>query len=464
MLKRCHQPRQGGFNICFVAELDVPGEEESVWALMRIPIPGMGIFPEEKLRAEAAIMAFVREHTTIPVPRVWHFSTAAENPTGLGPYLITDFIPDTKHLFDYLMAPKGTSKWQANIINSQMPEEELQGYYAQMADILLQLDRLPTMPLCGSLSQDWDGKFAVIGHPLPQNVVELVTGSGVPKVLIPPAGTTYKTSDDFYRYLANAHMAQLCFQHNDCVHGEDDARDKYIARHLFRRLARQNLLVKKEEGDGTPERFKLICDDLTPYNCLTRDGKIVAMVDWEFAYFGPASIASGPALYPRFLDIFLRGMEELERTKYNDKKEEEEEDALASQLERFDLDSTGINEAKGALSNGTDKEPQPFLQLPLSVRMRQNWENGRFWINWAARSSFAFDTIYWKYIDRPFFGEDNVEGGFEKRLCQLNRFGLEVMERVVNDKMKQRSNRKLKHWSSKWVQEYLEYVTGQIHL
>jgi hypothetical protein len=40
----------------------------------------------------------------------------------------------------------------------------------------------------------------------------------------------------------------------------------------------------------------------------------------------------------------------------------------------------------------------------LSTYMRESWETGRFWLNYAARKSWAFDTIFWKYLDKRLFG------------------------------------------------------------
>ncbi|KAE8317340.1 hypothetical protein BDV41DRAFT_526446, partial [Aspergillus transmontanensis] len=31
--------------------------------------------------------------------------------------------------------------------------------------------------------------------------------------------------------------------------------------------------------------------------------------------------------------------------------------------------------------------------------MRQSWVNGDFWVTYAARKNFAFDTIVWKKLD-----------------------------------------------------------------
>lgn len=59
----------------------------------------------------------------------------------------------------------------------------------------------------------------------------------------------------------------------------------------------------------------------------------------------------------------------------------------------------------------------------LSSRMRDSWQSGDFWIMYAARNNFAFDVIYWKNIDRRFFGptdeDDNICDVWRKRLHLL---------------------------------------------
>jgi hypothetical protein len=48
-------------------------------------------------------------------------------------------------------------------------------------------------------------------------------------------------------------------------------------------------------------------------------------------------------------------------------------------------------------------EPNP-LPAPLSTYMRESWETGRFFLSYAARKSWAFDAMYWKFLDERFFG------------------------------------------------------------
>ncbi|KAH8596638.1 hypothetical protein B0O99DRAFT_705955 [Bisporella sp. PMI_857] len=40
----------------------------------------------------------------------------------------------------------------------------------------------------------------------------------------------------------------------------------------------------------------------------------------------------------------------------------------------------------------------------LLLNVPECWETGRFWLNYAARKSWAFDTIFWKYLDHRLFG------------------------------------------------------------
>lgn len=79
----------GSFNFCVRLRWDDDGGPD--W-LIRFPISGKSIFPEEKLHAEAATMRFMRANTTIPVPEVIAYGTAADNPTGLGPFLIMTWV------------------------------------------------------------------------------------------------------------------------------------------------------------------------------------------------------------------------------------------------------------------------------------------------------------------------------------------------------------------------------------
>lgn len=99
---------------------------------------GIVQFPEEKVRYEAATMRYLAAHTTIPVPRVYHYGTAAENPTGLGPFIIMEHIDQDQTLSHALNDPsRGIG--ERHRLDPDISEEKLEFLHRQMATIVLQL-------------------------------------------------------------------------------------------------------------------------------------------------------------------------------------------------------------------------------------------------------------------------------------------------------------------------------------
>jgi hypothetical protein len=58
---------------------------------------------------------------------------------------------------------------------------------------------------------------------------------------------------------------------------------------------------------------------------------------------------------------------------------------------------------------------------PLSSLMRDSWQSGDFWFNFAARKSLDVDAIFYTQLDRANFGgnagvdllDDDVQAGIE---------------------------------------------------
>ena len=77
--------------------------------------------------------------------------------------------------------------------------------------------------------------------------------------------------------------------------------------------------------------------------------------------------------------------------------------------------------------------------------MRQSWANGDFWITYAARKNFAFDSIFWKKLDPLFFGSFTVaeEHRWEQRIGLLSEEERQCMEQVVSQKLEQMQKRAL---------------------
>ena len=85
----------------------------------------------------------------------------------------------------------------------------------------------------------------------------------------------------------------------------------------------------------------------------------------------------------------------------------------------------------------TGDETASGLATPsLSQRMRESWESKDWMINYAARSSWAFDFVYWRYLDERFFGP-NEDKDHRARLGLLTQQERETMESLVDMKMEQ---------------------------
>lgn len=259
----------------------------------------------------------------------------------------------------------------------------------------------------------------------------LVEFTGIAPTLLP--SQQYSTTDEWYSALADMHFAQLTFQRNDTVLDEDDARDNYMARQLFRRLASKGQLSSGFEVGDVPEVrpvFRLYSEDLCPSNVLIdKSLRVVGVIEWEFAYAAPPQFSFDPpwwlllksleywpggytpwmeAYKPR-LETFLRALQGEERKMRT---------------------GSGIAESMVTLSPSND------WNIPLSQQMRESWEKQRWMINYAARNSWAFDFVFWRYLDERYFGP-NENGDYHARLSLLTQQELEAMETLVEIKMKQ---------------------------
>ncbi|KIH86432.1 hypothetical protein SPBR_08685 [Sporothrix brasiliensis 5110] len=63
--------------------------------------------------SRVATIRLVKAHTTIPVPHVYHYGMAADNPLGLGPIIIMDYIDHHQNLSRVLMDPARTRNYAA---------------------------------------------------------------------------------------------------------------------------------------------------------------------------------------------------------------------------------------------------------------------------------------------------------------------------------------------------------------
>ncbi|KAI6771691.1 unnamed protein product [Fusarium graminearum] len=188
---------------------------------------------------------------------------------------------------------------------------------------------------------------------------------------------------------------------------------------------------KRSEIDISARRNDL------PANVLIDDhDHVIGAIDWEFVYAAPTQFILDPPWW-LLLDVpemWGAGIEDWRKTYET----------------RLDPWISAMQEAEQEVS------PESFL---FSTYMRESWTTGRFWLNYAARKSWAFDTIYWKYLDENFFGEreDGTPGEkmWKTKVHLLSGKERAAMERLVQAKMAESRTRVLIEWEAESAKKHL---------
>ncbi|KAI0376878.1 phosphotransferase family protein [Hypomontagnella monticulosa] len=327
-----------------------------------------GKFADERIRCQVATMRYIAAKTTIPVPKIYYCGGVAENPVSTGSFIMTDYIEHERTMSD-------------------------------IANIFLQLSTLK-FPRTGSLDGGGDKDISVSARLHTRNMDSLRHAEAV-LVLVRP----HDTSGEFYSALADIHLGELIFRHGrtDTPIFEDDMRDIYVARQLFRQLASERKLtsrleltralrMKEEYIYATPAQFSFD----PPWWLLLKTPE-----NW------PGGIKVWTEAYKPRLDTFIRALEG------------EESQARVS---------SGITGNIGTPSLSDDLEPS------LSQRMRNSWENKAWMINYAARNSKAFDYLFWKFLDTRFFGHSEAGDHYE-RIKLLSQHEIELLELFISVKI-----------------------------
>ncbi|RSM04652.1 hypothetical protein CDV31_009976 [Fusarium ambrosium] len=438
----------GGFNVLYRIHLE--GDDSNV--IVRLPCPDLVQFPEEKTLYEAATMAYLAQNTPIPVPSIFHHATSSD----IGPAIILQHVKNTRDMSDALAIPDQDPE-DTPVLNPNIDEGTLRRLYKNIGILLVQLSK-PSFPRIGSLVEVAKGHYSVAGRPITQNMNNMIQLANIPKAVLPSANKTYESADDWYTALAEMHMAQLLFQHNDLVRSEDDGRNKYVARYLFYLLAKQGRLssfgfveddwsAQSNSSKFTCSRpngsdsFRLWCDDLRPANLLlSQEDDVVAAIDWEFTYVSPTQFSLDPPwwLLLEVPEMWSSGIDDWASI--------------------YDLRlKTWLLAMEEAECISTDKLP-----FKLSSYMRESWLSGRFWLNYASRKSWAFDAIYWKYLDERFFGPREANASedqfWKTRVHLLGEEGRRNMDIVVQRKMDEAKERVLVDWDPSKAKELLHQI------
>ena len=408
--------------------------------VIRLSQPGAVLFPEEKVMNEVAIMRFLTDQTSILLPFVLHSGTKEESPLGLSPFIIMDYIDHETKMYDALNIP-GCPKEERGILDPQIDEDRLEMLYSQMAGILLQLSA-PSLPRIGSLSQTDDFTWEVTRRPLSMNMNELVRLGGLPRSKLPDLHTIFDTSSSYMEALAELNINHLVHQRNDSVDSADDCRRKFVARQLFRKLARDKRLTNPLLDQGP---FKIWCDDLRPANVLLQENMHIAgVVDWEFTYAAPTEFSYAPPwwLLIEKPELWAKGLEDWTIS-------------FDARLKTF-IRAMKNREDIAIQQNRLGEDQR------LSGPMNESWEGGDFWIVYAALHSFAFDMIYWQKIDERFFGPtENTEEAWKERLVLLGESERDEMELLVALKLEEMNTRVLSWDPDEYTVAFREQLKSQ---
>ena len=256
-------------------------------AVIRFPKPGITAtkLRDEKVKNEVQVLEFLREKTTIPVPRVVSWGMTKDSPAHLGPFMIMESV-DGLSLATILQQPTENARDEV-VLKTDVDDTKLDYFYEQLADYMLQLSRLDFTTIGAitknSSSNEWDAS----ARPLTYNMNELRTVvSKVPTDGDPTAPFT--SANSYLHSLADEHLVHLQTQRN-LANNRDDAKRRFIARHRFKEL-----ISRYCTDDFGP--FKLYCDDLQPSNMLADPDtlRITAVLDFEFTNAMPAQFTCDP--------------------------------------------------------------------------------------------------------------------------------------------------------------------------
>ncbi len=147
-------------------------QDGSAW-LVRFPILGHVYegCADEKVAMEVEVLALIREKTSIPVPRVQTWGRAADNPLGLGPFIMMDFIEGV-HLGNVLRTGE-----DSQLLKPDIDDKDLEFVYRQLVRIQLQLFQVNLEKL-GSLPSPTTG-FSVPTRPLTFKVHDILQNAGI---------------------------------------------------------------------------------------------------------------------------------------------------------------------------------------------------------------------------------------------------------------------------------------------
>ncbi len=163
----------GAFN----AGMKMVFNDKTAW-MVRFPRVGKVCddYADEKVAMEVRALSLIRNSTTVPVPRVQAWGSAASNLLDLGPFIMMDFI-DGVCLSDLLQDPN--AERPTRLMREDISDNYIEVIYRQLANFLLQLfeldfDRIGSLPALNAEDQ-----FSTPSRPLTFKAHSILQNGGV---------------------------------------------------------------------------------------------------------------------------------------------------------------------------------------------------------------------------------------------------------------------------------------------
>ncbi|KLO86020.1 uncharacterized protein LW93_14645 [Fusarium fujikuroi] len=393
----------GGFNVLYRVQV----EEMSPHVVVRLPYPSLVQFPGEKTMYKAATACLVAQETKLPVPRHLHFG----QDSVLGPFIIMERRENSGSISARLTRPNKDLS-VPHVLDPNVSESLLHAIWQRVAHCLLAMSRL-AFPRIGSLLQTHTHIYEVAGRPSSHNMTDMVRLANIPRCILPPESQTYTGTDEWYTVLAEMHIAQL-----------------------------SSRILPETLSPCPPNSgpFRLWGDDFRAGNILLDDSdEIAAPIDWEYTYAGPTQFILDPPWW------LLLETAEMWSPDLNDWKQTYE-----SSLGIWLL---AMEKAEASMG----KSAYNTFPVPLSRYMRESWRTGRFFLSYAARKSWAFDSMYWNFLDERFFGDRDpgvVKGDlWTTRIDLLSDDERAAMEPFIQRKMAESKERRIVEWDETEAQK-----------
>ncbi|ESZ95861.1 phosphotransferase enzyme family protein [Sclerotinia borealis F-4128] len=267
----------GSFN----AGMKMVFSDSTAW-MVRFPRVGnvCDDYSDEKVAIEVTTLNLIYNKTTIPVPKVQAWGSAASNLLGLGPFIIMDFINGIS-LSELLQDPNAEL---TRLMKEDISDSDIEIIYRQMANYLLQLFQLDFDQI-GSLPSPKPGAAPTLTRPLTFKAHSILQNGGVNT--FGDRGKGFATTTEYFQYVVGQDWEQLIHQPNS-TSGFYGAQSSYVAFQVLKAITPDLVNAQYDHC-----KFKLICDDLGLANLIVRskeDLTIVGVVDLEWSYIGPAQL------------------------------------------------------------------------------------------------------------------------------------------------------------------------------